>query len=78
MFIDPNLKKGNTDLRVRVTEEMAEMLQAIAIGYGVNRSDLVLSVLDQFIKEISNVSRVTNNMLDSQRKRSGSSAEKKK
>lgn len=75
MFIRPELRKGDFDLRVTAPRSLVEKLDLIAIALGISRQDVALFAIDAFVEELSHVSKVLAPVLANQRRRNGNKTE---
>lgn len=75
MFVRPELRKGDIDVRVKAPETIVEKLDLIASALGLTRQDVVLVALDAYVEELSHVSKVLVPALAFQRRRNGSKTE---
>lgn len=75
MFVRPELRKGDIDVRVKAPEGIVEKLDLIASALGLTRQDVVLVALDAYVEELSHISKVLAPALALQRRRSGNKTE---
>lgn len=78
MFIRPELRKGDIELRLRAPEEIIEVLDFVSSATGLSRSDVVLLALDSYCEEIRRISTVVAAGTRAQRKRSGNAVDAKR
>lgn len=75
MFVRPELRKGDIDVRVKAPETIVEKLDLIASALGLTRQDVVLVALDAYVEELSHVSKVLAPAVVNQRRRNGNKTE---
>lgn len=75
MFVRPELRKGNIDVRVKAPAGIVEKLDLIASALGLTRQDVVLVALDAYVEELSHVSKVLAPAVALQRRRNGTKTE---
>lgn len=75
MFISPNLRKGDIEVRIKAPRDLVQVIDAIALACGVTRQDVVLGALDSFTKEQLHIANVMANSRLTQRNRSGNDVE---
>lgn len=75
MFVRPELRKGDIDVRVKAPEGIVEKLDLIASALGLTRQDVVLVALDAYVEELSHVSKVLAPAVVNQRRRNGNKTE---
>lgn len=71
MFVRPELRKGEVDVRIKAPRDLVESLDLISMALGLTRQDIVLVALDAYVNEASHVASVLANGLANQRKRNG-------
>lgn len=71
MFIRPELRKGDVDIRVKAPADMVEKLGLAASALGLTRQDVVLVALDAYVQELSHVARILSVHESHQRNRNG-------
>ncbi len=71
MFIRPELRKGDFDLRLKAPKELVEALDLIAVAIGVSRQDVIVIALSQYVDEQVHVSRVLARGMRNQRSLNG-------
>lgn len=75
MFVRPELRKGDIDVRVKAPEGIVEKLDLIASALGLTRQDVVLVALDAYVEELSHISKVLAPAVALQRRRNGTKEE---
>ena len=71
MFIRPELRKGEVDIRLKAPSFLVETLDLVAISLGITRQDVILLALDAYSQEIRHVSKVVAGRMETQRNRNG-------
>lgn len=71
MFVRPELRKGDVDLRVKAPSHLVEKIDLISISLGLSRQDVVLVALDLYVQELSHMSKILVNSESGQRKHDG-------
>lgn len=71
MFIRPELRKGDVDLRVKAPRNLVEKIDLISVALGVSRQEIVLVALDSYVTEALAVTRVLAPYVEHQRNSSG-------
>lgn len=67
MFIRPELRKGDIDVRVKAPKDLVDKIDLISLALGLTRQDIVLIALDAYLNETLAVARVLNQAEASQR-----------
>lgn len=78
MFIRPELRKGDIDLRIKAPKELVDKLDLISYALGVDRQAVALIALDAYTTELSHISKVLAPYAAKQRNRNGSREEANK
>lgn len=71
MFIRPELRKGEIDVRIKAPKGLVEKLDLISLALGITRQDVVLVALDAYVQELGHISKVLAPAVDQQRRRNG-------
>lgn len=71
MFIRPELRKGDIDVRVKAPKDLVDKIDLISLALGLTRQDIVLVALDAYLNETLAVARVLSQAEASQRNSSG-------
>ena len=58
MFIRPELRKGDIDVRIKAPRDLVEKFDLISAAFGVTRQDVVLLAMDAYATELAHVSKV--------------------
>lgn len=72
MFIRPDLRKGDVDVRIKAPKDLVEKLDLISLALGITRQDVVLVALDAYAQELAHISKVLAPAVEPQRRRNGS------
>jgi hypothetical protein len=78
MFIRPELRKGDIELRLRAPASIIQTLDLVAQATGLTRQDVVLLALDAYCQETIHVSKVVGRVPEPQWNACGISAETKR
>lgn len=78
MFIRPELRKGDIDVRIKAPRDLVEKFDLISAAFGVTRQDVVLLAMDAYATELAYVSKVLAPSVERQRSRSGEKEERQK
>lgn len=78
MFIRPDLRKGDVDVRLKAPSKMIEKLDLLAFALGLTRQDVILIALDAYVQELTHVTRVLAPSVAGQRNQSGNVTEKER
>ena len=78
MFIRPEFRKGDVDIRVKAPADMVEKLDLAASALGLTRQDVVLVALDAYVQELSHVSKVLAPAVAKQRNRDGNGTDEER
>lgn len=78
MFIRPELRKGEVDLRIKAPKDLVEKLDLISCALGVDRQAVALIALDAYTAELTHISKVLAPCAARQRNRNGSREEASK
>lgn len=76
MFVKPELRKGDIDVRLKAPSKMIEKLDLLAFALGLTRQDVILIALDAYVQELTHVSRVLAPSTAGQRIRNGNETER--
>ena len=71
MYLRPELRKGDVDVRIKAPGDLVEKLDLVAAAVGSTRQDVILIALDTYIRELSQIAKVLAPAVDPQRSRSG-------
>lgn len=71
MFIRPELRKGDIDVRVKAPKDLVDKVDLISLALGLTRQDIVLVALDAYLTETLAVARVLGQVKEPQRNPSG-------
>lgn len=75
MYIRPELRKGDIDVRVKAPKGLVDKIDMISLALGITRQDLVLVALDVYLQEMTAIARVLTTATALQRNRNGITAE---
>lgn len=76
MFVRPELRKGDIDVRLKAPSKMIEKLDLLAQALGLTRQDVILIALDAYVQELTHVSRVLAPSTAGQRIHNGNETER--
>lgn len=76
MFIRPELRKGDIDVRIKAPRDLVEKFDLISAAFGVTRQDVVLLAMDAYATELAHVSKVLAPSMERQRSRNGGKGER--
>lgn len=71
MFIRPDLRKGDVDVRIKAPKDLVEKLDLISLALGITRQDLILLAADAYVEEQAHVAKLLAQSVESQRIRNG-------
>ena len=71
MFIRPELRKGDIDVRVKAPKDLVDKVDLISLALGLTRQDIVLVALAAYLNETLAIARVLNQVEASQRNSNG-------
>lgn len=71
MYVRPDLRKGDVEIRIKAPKELVDILDAESIARGVDRQTVVLIVLDRYVSELAHVSRLVESAVKHQRTQDG-------
>lgn len=78
MFVKPELRKGDIDVRLKAPSKMIEKLDLLAMALGLTRQDVILIALDAYVQELTHISRVLAPSVPGQRNRNGIETDKER
>lgn len=78
MFVKPELRKGDIDVRLKAPSKMIEKLDLLAMALGLTRQDVILIALDAYVQELTHISRVLAQSVAGQRNRNGIETDKER
>lgn len=78
MFVKPELRKGDIDVRLKAPSKMIEKLDLLAMALGLTRQDVILIALDAYVQELTHISRVLAPSVAGQRNRNGIETDKER
>lgn len=78
MFVKPELRKGDIDVRLKAPSKMIEKLDLLAMALGLTRQDVILIALDAYVQELTHISRVLAPNVAGQRNRNGIETDKER
>lgn len=65
MFVRPELRKGDVDVRLKAPKTMIEKLDLLSIAFGLTRQDVILIALDAYVQELGIVTETERTRRDS-------------
>ena len=78
MFVKPELRKGDIDVRLKAPSKMIEKLDLLAMALGLTHQDVILIALDAYVQELTHISRVLAPSVAGQRNRNGIETDKER
>lgn len=78
MFVRPELRKGDVDVRLKAPKTMIEKLDLLSIAFGLTRQDVIPIALDAYVQELSHVSKVLAPAVAKQRNRDGNGTDEER
>ena len=76
MFIRPELRKGDIDVRIKAPRDLVEKFDLISAAFGVTRQDVILLAMDAYATELDHVSKVLAPSVERQRSHNGGKEER--
>lgn len=78
MFVRPELRRGDVDIRIKAPQSLVETLDLIANSLGISRQDVILVALDGYCEELRHISTVVAGSMAAQRNRNRIETEKER